>query len=351
MTTAKDVGRRANVSVSTVGRALADDPRISPETKLRVAKIAAELGYVASHSARMMRGAPSNVIGLIVPDVRNGFFPDVAHALTEVMSAERHQVMLCETGDDRAREYSHVSDLAAARVAGMVIVPTERPHPNAVRLLQTIPHVQLLRRVPSLSPHWFGIDDRAVVATATAHLLELGHRRLAYIGGAPDLSTGAARQAGFTSTVAEAGLPESAGIVKVGPPSSTVRGGATYGKAALEALVDEPDPPTGIVTGSIQITRGVLQAVQELGLQVPRDLSLVGFGDDLGFSWWGPGLTTVSPPAEELAAACGMWLLRRLRSPQIAARPYSSVSAAALTLRASTGRPPTARWTPSRPRR
>lgn len=339
MPTAKDVARRADVSVSTVGRALADDPRISSDTKLRVNKIATELGYVANRSARMMRGAPSTVIGLIVPDIRNGFFPDVAHALTEVMSAERHQVLLCETGDDRTRESRHIGDLVAAQVAGIVIVPTERPHPDAVKLLRSVPHVQLLRRVSTLSPHWFGIDDRAVVASATSHLLELGHRRLGYIGGAADLSTGKARLDGFESAIADAGLPASAGVVRVGPPSSTVQGGATYGRSAFEQLIGGRGAPTGIVAGSIQITRGILQVAQRLDLDVPKDLSIVGFGDEIGFSWWGPGLTTIAPPADELAAACGMWLLRRLRTPGIADRPYSSVSSASLTVRGSTAAP------------
>ena len=100
--------------------------------------------------------------------------------------------MLSETGEDRLSEFGQIRELAAAQVAGIIIVPTPEPHPEAVRLLQAIPHVQLLRNIASLSPHWFGIDDQAILQAATAHLLELGHRRLGYVGGTVDFPTGAA---------------------------------------------------------------------------------------------------------------------------------------------------------------
>src|SRR5580693_6531920 len=102
-----------------------------------------------------MRGERSTVIGVIIPDVGNSFYSAVAHALAETMNARERQVMLCETGDDSQAELRHIRDLAAAQVAGVVIVPTPRPHAEVGRLLKTIPHIQLLRRVPSLGPDWF----------------------------------------------------------------------------------------------------------------------------------------------------------------------------------------------------
>jgi DNA-binding LacI/PurR family transcriptional regulator len=339
MTTTRDIAERLDLSVSTVGRALADDHRISAETKFRVNQVAEELGYVVNRAARMMRGARSTVVGLVVPDVRNSFYSTVAHALTETMSSRDHQVMLCETGDDRQSELRQVRDLTSAQVAGVVIVPTPKPHPDVVRMLRAIPHVQLLRKVPSLGPHWFGIDDRHVIQTAAEHLLELGHRRIGYIGGTTDIPTAAARLSGFNDAVAAAGLPNEAGVAVLRPPSS-----AEQGASAFIELLDSADPPTGIVTGSVQITRGVLDAAQQRGVDVPRDLSVVGFGDEPGFSWWGPGLTTISLPMHDLATACGVWLLHRLsalssKDPATKDAPYSSVSAGTLIERGSTAAP------------
>ena len=337
MTTTKDIAARLNLSVSTVGRALADDHRISAETKFRVNQVAEELGYVANRAARMMRGARSTVVGLIVPDVGNSFYSTVAHALAETMSSHEHQVMLCETGDDRQAELRHVRDLAAAQVAGLVIVPTPRPHADVARLLKTMPHVQLLRRAPSLGPDWFGIDDHAVIHTAARHLLELGHERIGYIGGTRDISTASGRLAGFRDAIAAAGLPPESGLVRLGPPSA-----ASFGADAVRALRAAPDAPTAVVTGSVQITRGVLDALHHDGVRVPRQLSVVGFGDEPGFSWWGPGLTTMALPMHDLATACGVWLLHRLDAQadhDAAASPFASVSPGALVLRGSAAGP------------
>jgi LacI family transcriptional regulator len=242
--------------------------------------------------------------------------------------------MLCETGDDRLSELRQIRDLVAAQVAGIIIVPTPKPHPESARLLQAVAHVQLLRNIPSLGAHWFGINDQAVLQTATEHLLQLGHRRLGYIGGTIDLPTGAARLAGFRAAIAAVGLPEHAGVVELGPPSS-----AEHGATALKALLAGENPPTAIVTGSVQVTRGVLDAAHAGRIAVPRNLSLVGFGDEPGFSWWGPGLTTISLPIHELATACGLWLLHQLETSPSPDAPFSSVSAGSLVLRGSTATP------------
>jgi hypothetical protein len=200
------------------------------------------------------------------------------------MSYHDHQVMLCESGDNRQNELHQVRDLAAAQVAGVVIVPTPKPHQDVSRLLRAIPHVQLLRRVPALSQHWFGIDDETVLHTATSHLLDLGHRRIAYVAGTTDIPTAASQLAGFGKAIKDAGLAQGVGVAELGAPSS-----AAHGADALRRLMATPEPPTAIVTGSIQLTRVLLAAAHADRLVVPRDLSVVGFGDEPGFSWWGPG--------------------------------------------------------------
>jgi DNA-binding LacI/PurR family transcriptional regulator len=253
------------------------------------------------------------------------------------MSYHDHQVMLCESGDNRQNELHQVRDLAAAQVAGVVIVPTPKPHQDVSRLLRAIPHVQLLRRVPALSQHWFGIDDETVLHTATSHLLDLGHRRIAYVAGTTDIPTAASRLAGFGKAIKDAGLAQGVGVAELGAPSS-----AAHGADALRRLMATPEPPTAIVTGSIQLTRVLLAAAHADRLVVPRDLSVVGFGDEPGFSWWGPGLTTVSLPMHDLAAACGVWLLHRLAATaadSALSAPYTSVSPGTLVERGSTAPP------------
>ena len=340
MTTARDIAERLDLSVSTVGRALADDRRISAETKLRVQQVAEELGYVVNRAARMMRGARSPVVGLVVPDVRNSFYSTVAHALTETMGARNHQVMLCETGDDKQTELRQIRGLAAAQVSGVVIVPTAKPLPDIAQLLEPIPHVQFLRRVQSLGPHWFGIDDRRVLEIATEHLVRLGHRRIGYVGGTVDLPTAAARLDGFRLATSAGALHDEDRLEVLGPPSSS-----GFGATALQRLMAMQNPPTAVVSGSVQVTRGMLEHVHSAGIEVPGLVSLVGFGDEPGFGWWGPGLTTVALPMHDLAIACGTWLMRQIDSGVPSAGrdgsqpPYASISPGILVERGSTSTP------------
>jgi DNA-binding LacI/PurR family transcriptional regulator len=338
--TTRDIAERLQLSTSTVGRALADDRRISDQTKFRVRQAAAEMGYIANRAARMMRGASSNVVGLVIPDIRNSFYSTVAHELSKSMGAQGFQLMLAETDDDRTVELSHLREMSASRVAGLIIVPTARPHGESVKVLRTIPHVQLLRKRPSLGAQWFGVDDYAAIRLATTHLVELGHTRIGYVGGPTELSTGADRLKGFRDALKEGRLRATPGHIELVPPSSTESGGQ-----ALRRLLGARSAPTAIVLGSVQLTRGVLDELHRTDVAVPRDLSVVGFGDEPGFSWWGPGLTTTGLPIQEIAAACGLWLMRRLTTNPNDDTAYTSMSPGSMILRGSTAPPSTARRT------
>ncbi|SFN99154.1 transcriptional regulator, LacI family [Variovorax sp. PDC80] len=318
------------ISVSTVGRALSNDPRISLATRKRVADVASELGYVANRAAQMMRGASSQLVGLLIPDIRNGFYSTAAHALSKCLEAGGYQLMLCETDDDRVVECRHLRELSSASASGVIVVPSAKPMAESVRLLASMRSIQLLRKNASLGEQSFAIDDSRAIHLATQHLLGLGHERIGYIGGSPNLSTGAARLQGFRDALRGTKAARLA-CEEVGPPSSS-----EVGRSALRRLLALPAPPTAIVLGSVQITYGVLEEAHESAIAVPRDLSIVGFSDELSFRWWGPGLTTLALPVSELATACGLWFLHQLKTKNPVYAPYSSISAAQLVIRGST---------------
>jgi LacI family transcriptional regulator len=336
--TTRDIAERLQLAVSTVGRALADDERISEQTKLRVRQAAAEMGYVGNRAARMMRGASSKVVGLVIPDIRNSFYATIAHELSNIMEAQGFQLILAETNDDPTVELRHLRELSASRAAGVTIVPTARPHRDSVRLLQGIPHVQLLRKHPSLGSQWFGLDDHLALRQATAHLVDLGHTRIGYVGGSAELPTGGQRLAGYRTALREGGVPSRASLIELGPPSSV-----EHGREAIRRLLGVSPVPTAVVIGSVQQTVGVLDGLFRMGVKVPKELSVVGFGDEPGFSWWGPGLTTISLPIQDMAAACGLWFIRRLSSQSGDDSAYASLSLGSLIVRGSTAPPAAAR--------
>jgi len=333
MVTIKDIAARLGVSASTVGRALADDPRISSAMKVKVQQVAGEIGYVANRAARMMRGVSSNLVGLIVPDIRNNFYSTIAHALSKCLEQDGLQLTLSETDDDRAIELRHVRELLSANVAGMIMVPSAKPLPETVRLLKSMPHIQLLREHPALGDQWFGLDDAKALALAVEHLLQLGHRRIAYIGPTPELPTGAARLKGYRDALAPASASDAA-LERCGSPSD-----AAFGREALRQLLALAQPPTAVVLGGVQHTHSVLDECIAREIHVPQALSIVGFGDEAGFRWWRGGLTTISLPVSELATSCGLWFLHQLRQRPAAMPSYRSVSSPSLVIRGSTQAP------------
>ncbi|HKR93490.1 LacI family DNA-binding transcriptional regulator [Novosphingobium sp.] len=307
MITAREIAQMVGVSVSTVGRAMADDPRISAETRTKVQRAAARVGYVGNLPARIVRGGNSNLIGLLVPEVSNDFYATIAQALSEVCNKEGFRLVLSLTGDEKEGETRHIRELVGARAAGIIVVPTTAPHKSSVQLLRNIPHVQLLRRVSSLGDIWFGIDDSQALEQAVAHLASLGHERIAYIGGTVALSTGEARLRGFEQGCEKAGITPGNAISAVGTPTRA------FGAKAFRDILKSSSPPTAIISGAVNITLGVIETVEEMDIPVPSQFSLIGFGDPEWFQWWRGGLTTIRPPVDNLATSCGLWFLNQLR--------------------------------------
>ncbi len=333
MITIKDIAQKLDLSVSTVGRALTDHPHISRETKERVRVAADELGYVANAAARVMRGGSSHLIGLLVPDIRSTFYSMIAHVLSKCFEREGFHLALSITDDDRDVEMKQVRELVSARVAGIVMVPSAAPRRETLALLRMVPHVQALRRIPALGD-WFGLDEERAMLDVTNHLINLGHRRIAYIG---DLifPTGKLRYKGFLRAHAEANRKVDEALVEFGLPETQ------FGADAITRLVAKRSPPTAVIMTSVLVTLGAAEQLMALNIDVPGALSVVGFGDGPWQKWWGPGLTTLRLPVEELATGCGLWFLNRLKVKQQQPRsePHAAVNPVALVVRGSTAPP------------
>lgn len=307
MATLKDIAAVVGVAPSTVGRALADHPHVRDETKARVRAAAAGMGYVGHAPARVMRGGRSDLIGLVIPNVRNEFYSAAAQAISEVCANDGYQVVLSLTDDSADRERDQLRSLLAARCAGISVVPTGRMSRETVALLAQVPCVQFIRRTRALHAPWFGIDDAASTRLAVEHLLALGHRNIGYVGGALDLSTGAERFRGFCEALAGAGIAPRPAWCVHGPGDD-----AAGARATRQILTATPRPAAIVLAGS-RLTVGALDAIRELGIAVPQALSIVGFNERGALGWWGSGVTSVGLPVGDIAHACASGLLSRLR--------------------------------------
>lgn len=290
----KDIAIALGVSHATVSRALNDSPLIAEQTKERVRAAATEMGYIADAAAKVMRGARSNIVGFILPDVENHFYSAIARAIAETVAASGMQLVLAISEDDPDLELRHVRGLCEARSRGIIITPVAGLRAATARLLANVPCKQLVRRHPLVDADVIVADDTSATFEAARRLFEQGHRRIAYIGGGSEtLSTGTDRAEGFRRALAE--VTEADATIALGPPHPE------FGYETAIALLTGPDRPSAIVLGSSQFTLGALKAIREIGLQVPDDISLIGYDDPDWFEFWGEGITTISLPIREMA--------------------------------------------------
>lgn len=334
-TTIRDIADALGISHSTVSRALGGHPMISDATRASVARTARRLGYVPSAPARSMRGALSPLVGYVIPDIQNDFYASVAKRIADALAPHGLQLVLSVTEDDPERERRDVRALIEARAGAVIVTPTPAPHAETLRMLARTHAVQLVRRVGPLATDAVTVDDAAGTRAATTHLVQCGHRRIAYVGAPVSTSSGRARLAGFESALADAGLAPGPTVLGTPRPES--------GRIAVERLLGEVPWPTALVLGSSELTLGALLALQAAGVAVPGTLSVVGYGDPTWFSLVGDGVTTVHLPVDEVAQAATTLVLDGLRAaatPTRAARPPARPTIRPrLTVRGST-RPP-----------
>ncbi|MGR3745032.1 MAG: LacI family DNA-binding transcriptional regulator [Pseudooceanicola nanhaiensis] len=292
--TIKDIAHALGISHATVSRALNDSPLINAGTKDRIRAKADEMGYVPDPAARVMRGELSTIVGFILPDVQNHFYSATAKVLAESVSAAGFQLVLAISEDDPERERRHVEELRRARARGIVITPSAGLLPETANLLRDMPVVQLVRAYPEVRADVVTAEDAEATEKSTRHLLSLGHRRIAYVGGGTEtLSTGTDRLAGFDRAMASA--PDARSWRELVPPHPE------NGHAATVRLLSGTERPTGIVIGSSQLALGVLRAIGEFGLDVPGDISIVSYDDPDWHRLWGPGISTIDLPVREMA--------------------------------------------------
>jgi len=305
--TIKDIARIVGVAHSTVTRALEDNPRISTEMRERIKRVALELGYVPNSNAQAMRTNKSRLVGFVVPNVEDNDLITIAQEVADCCNQQGLQLVLALSQDDPERERAQLRALVGAKVAGVVIVPTANPLPESLALLRHQPVVQAIRRIDSIPGSRLCFNDFDGIRIAVTHLLSLGHRHIAYLGSSPHLTTGQGRLAGYRRAYADFGLaPDNSLMFTTTPDAKEVD--------TLVANLISERKPSALVLGGSRITAHAVSALSKMGVDIPNDLSVVGFGDHAWHSWWGPGLTTIGLPVRELGKGVGLHLLERLNA-------------------------------------
>jgi LacI family transcriptional regulator, galactose operon repressor len=328
VTTIADVAKRAGVSVATAGRVLSGQGYAGKAARQRVLEAAEELGYVPNRIASSLRLRRTKMLGLLIADVENSFYSVIARNVESIAKDSGYHVILCNSSDDPSEEREYLKLLEEIRVDGLIITPTPRNRRSLERLkYQDIVIVQIDRQVDRLNADAILVDNERDAASAVSHLIAAGHTQIGILTGPLDVTTAKLRLAGYRRAMEEHGIPVQPELVRAGSFRRDDAIKEAYGLIAMER------PPTAIFAANNILAEAALVALAEMGLKVPRDMSLVAFDDTPWMSMLKPPITTVRQPVADMARSATELLLRRLRGGP--AEPATVLFNAELVVRGS----------------
>ncbi len=299
--TIRDVAHRAGVAVGTASRALTGAGPVSDGAAIRVRTAALDLGYRPSAAGRALRRRSSGAVGVMVPTISNPIFAQSLEGIEATARGAGLSVVTIASGYEPAREADAIAALAACDVDGMILTLADTaPERLGAAAASGLPHVLLYNQPPAAdcAAGLVTVDSRGAVAEATARLVALGHRRIAFLGGdfaASDRSR--ARHDGYADAMTAAALP-------LWPPSLLpFDAGPAAFEAVLAGLLDRLSPPTALICSNDLLGLHAIAAARRLGLSVPADLSVIGFDGMEAARLVSPTLATIAQPAREMGAA------------------------------------------------
>jgi len=326
-----DVARHVGVSRATVSLVLRDSPLVADATRERVQAGFAELGYVYNRRAASLRSRQTHTVGIVVNDITNPYFATLIRSVEATLN-RRGFIAFLSNSDESVERQTWFLDVAREHdIDGIVVCPAEGTTAADFRrvLGWGIPCVFASRFVAGLDVDYVGPDNRGGMQLATSHLIGLGHRRIALIGGNLRSSTGADRQAGYLAALRAANIRPDEGLIV---PARLTR---EDGRRIIGELLKAKRPPTAAVCANDIIAFGVMLGLRAAGLEPGRDFAVMGFDDIPEASLWVPPLSTIEVRQDAIGEAAADLLLQRLAEPS---RPVArTIIEPALVVRRSCG--------------
>jgi len=321
--TIHDVAKESGVSYSTVSRVLNGFEFVKEETRVKVLATAEKLGYVANMQARSLAGGKTRIIGLLVPGLDNGYIGEIVRGIDEEIDKFNYDLMLYTTRRRVGSEAHYVKTISNGLTDGIILVVPLLDREYLVSLREhNFPYVVVDQTDPQFnstvveSTNWQGAYD------ATQYLIKLGHRRIAFIKGLSAIQSASDRLAGYKAALADAQLFYDDCLVVEGDFF------AQSGYAAARQLLQNPSRPTAIFASNDLMALGAMEAIREFGLNIPQDISLVGFDDIPQAEMAHPRLTTVRQPLEQMGRVAVNLLIEQIENAESSERTPRRVTLA-----------------------
>ena len=312
MASLQDVARRAKVSIATVSRVLNNSDKVVPETRALVEQALRESGYRPSRVARRLRmnSGRAHLVGLIIPDIQNPFFAEIARGVEDAAYAAQYALLLCNSDENPEKERFYLDVMRDESVDGIVLPPFDETDAAVIEMVKTgLPVVCVDRCLAKVTTDLVEVDNYRGALEAVTHLISKGHRNIGLIEGRIQVSTSRERRRGYVDALAAAGIPLRKDLIRGGDFKQE------SGRVLAGELLDLKKPPTALFVCNNLMTVGALAGVHQRGLRVPKDVALVGFDDLPWAEALDPPLTVVRQPAYDVGRQAMELLLKRIIEP------------------------------------
>lgn len=310
-----DIANRIGVSYTTVSRALNGKKGVGEKTRKRIIEEAEKLGYQPNAIARGLVSKSTNTIGLIIPDITNPFFPEVARGVEDACREAGYNVFLCNSNWDKDQERSCLEALRQNRIDGLIINPNSMSNVELIEKMG-IPVVYLNTRIDEGHSTYVGVDNVQAAQMATEHLIQGGYRRIAFAGGTVRSYSNNNRLKGYLAALEKHGIPRDGDLIMNG------RFETESGYEMTKRLFQLENPPDAVFAGNDIIALGVMQYAQEMNLRIPEDFGIIGFDDIYASSLPQIQLTTVAMPKTFLGKKAFEMLLDKIHSEEASTAQY-----------------------------
>jgi LacI family transcriptional regulator/LacI family repressor for deo operon, udp, cdd, tsx, nupC, and nupG len=312
MASLQEVAQRAKVSIATVSRVLNHSEKVVPATREAVQRALQELGYRPNRVARRLRmkDGRAHLIGLIIPDIQNPFYAEIARGVEDAASANEYAVLLCNSDENAAKERFYLDVMQAESVDGLVLPPFDDADAAVIATVKSgMPVVCVDRSLARVQTDLVEVDNFRGALAGVNHLLDRGHQHIAFIEGRAEVSTSRERRRGYLAALAARGLRPRPELMCAGDFKQD------SGRVLAQQLLALRRPPTALFVGNNLMTVGALAGLHQRGLRVPQDVAVVGFDDIPWAEAIDPPPTVVRQPAYEVGRQAMALLLRRIMEP------------------------------------
>lgn len=330
--TIKDIAKAANVSHTTVSRALSDSPLVIDETKIKIQEIAKQMGYVPNQIAKGLVTKSTKTIGLIIPNITNPFYPEVEEGIEEYANSLGFDVVICNSKMKQNREKISLTKLFSKRVDGIILGPVSDDISYVNEILpKSFPLVIVADQAHDNEHVCVYTDPVKCGFIAADYLIKIGHKRIAFVGGKEQSQITMGRLKGFRDALEANGLKESQELIRIGNE------GQEAGYELTRQMLMNSILPTGIVSYNDVTALGVMQAVEDFGLKVPNSISVIGI-DDISFSKiFRIELTTVRQDKQKLGQLATQLLIQKIMDPNQPCEQFNELEPNLIIRKSSAG--------------